>query len=318
MYFVQRTCVNASVSCKQFDILSMQKIFSFIIILSLFGCKDVAKQKQPISSIDTSQQHVKKNDTLPGTKVMSEEGRELRRKEYEEQEKVDSIRLSNVLHIAMIYADRNKTRNSFQHEFETTPDDSSFNVTTQMLYGHLFVQSRKHLLIRRTVPWGAICNVFLLDNGNFKKVCEREQFGMTYINDTMRDVNGDGNKDFLVHWYPSSGCCRRDVYNVFLYQQQTGSFTKDYEFINPTFSPRERIIRGVEYGHPGEVGLYKYKWNGLQVDTLEFVYPYDNHKGKFIRTKTQEYRPTEKEGIVLTSLPAEYRRIESIEWFLDY
>ena len=27
---------------------------------------------------------------------------------------------------------------------------------------------------------------------------------MTYIRDTIFDVNGDGYKDFLVHWYPNS------------------------------------------------------------------------------------------------------------------
>lgn len=267
---------------------------------------------------DTIGLTVTKSDTLPKTKRLSEKERELARKEMEEQERIDSIRLSNVLHVALTYADRNKHRNSFTHEFETTPDDSSFNVTTQMQFGHLFALDRKHLLIRRTVPWGAICNVFLLENSNFKKVCKREQFGMTYIDDTLRDVNGDGYKDFLVHWYPSSGCCRRDIYNAFLYQPLTGDFTNDYEFINPTFFPKEKIIRGVEYGHPGEVGLYKYKWNGLQVDTIEFIYPLAKRNGKFIKTKSQEYRPTEKEGVVLKSLPTEYRSIESIEWFLDY
>lgn len=293
----------------------MQKIFSIFTLLLLFGCKNTDKQQHKSSTQDKLTQLMTKSDTQPKTKILSE--KELKRKEYEEQEKVDSVRLLNVLYIALTYADRNKHRNSYQHDFETIPDDSSFHVTTQMIYGNLFASNRKHLLVRRTVPWGAIFNIFLLDNGNFKNVCERE-FGKTYINDTLRDVNGDGYKDFLVHWYPSSGCCRRDIYNAFLYQTKTGSFTNDYEFINPTFFPKEKIIRGVEYGHPGEVGLYKYKWNGLKVDTIEFFYPFVKHKGKFIKTKKQEFRPTEKDGIVSNSLPVEYRRIESIEWFLDY
>jgi len=296
----------------------MQKVFSIFTLLLLFGCKDTVKQQHSLSVRDNVVQSLTKSDTLPKTKRLSENERELAREEMEEQERMDSIRLSNVLHIVLTYADCNKHRNSFQHEFEMTPDDSSFNVTAQMIYGNLFASNRKHLLVRRTVPWGAICNVFLLDNGNFKNVCEREQLGMTYIDDTLRDVNGDGYNDFLVHWYPSSGCCRRDVYNAFLYQPQTGAFTNDYEFINPTFSTKEKIIRGVEYGHPGEVGLYKYKWNGLKVDTIEFVYPFVNHKGKFVKTKKQEYRPTEKDGIVLSSLPIEYKRIKKIELFFNF
>ena len=42
--------------------------------------------------------------------------------------------------------------------------------------------------------------------------------------------------------------------------------------INPTFSPKEKIIRGVGYGHPGETEMYKYKWNGNTIDTMEYVY----------------------------------------------
>lgn len=296
----------------------MRKIGSIFYFLLLIGCKNTDKERPTSSPRDSLVQAMTDVDTLPNTNILSEDERVLRRKKYEEQEIIDSVRLLKVLQAALSYADRNKHRDSFQHEFGMTPDDSSFSVTTQMIYGNLFSANNKHLLVRRTVPWGAICNIFLLKNGNLKNVCEREQLGMTYIDDTLRDVNGDGYKDFLVHWYPSSGCCRRNVYNAFLYQPQTGGFSKDYEFMNPTFFPTEKIIRGVEYGHPGEVGLYKYKWNGLQVDSVEFIYPFVKHKGKFIRTKKPEYYPTEKDGIVLKSLPIEYTSIESIDWFLDY
>jgi hypothetical protein len=141
---------------------------------------------------------------------------------------------------------------------------------------------------------------------------------MTYISDTLMDVDGDNYKDFLVHWYPSAGCCLADIYNVYLYQQQTGGFTKDYEFINPTFSPHEKVIRGLEYGHPGEAGLYKYKWNGFGVDTIEFIYPDFGQKRKFIRVTKSNYRPGKKERTVLNSLPKEYMKLDSISvnWFL--
>ena len=88
--------------------------------------------------------------------------------------------------------------------------------------------------------------------------------------------------------------------------------------MNPTFSPEERIIRGVGYGHPGEVGLYKYKWNRLRVDTIEFIYPLLTEKGHFVKTKNRMHRPTSGDGLLLKSLPQEYQNIESIDWFLDY
>jgi len=95
-------------------------------------------------------------------------------------------------------------------------------------------------------------------------------------------------------------------------------FTADYEFMNPTFSAKEGIIRGIEYGHPGEAGLYKYKWNGLQIDTIEYIYPDAHHKGQFIKTKKAAYQSTGKDGIVLKAVPAEYYTIESYEWFADF
>ena len=305
-------------AASNFDTLLMQKIFSILLLLFLFGCKDRVKQMPTIPSHDTSIHEVTKHDTLPRTKAISEDERKQRRKEIEEQERNDSIQLSKVLNKALVYAAKNKGKSSFQYKFEMLTDDSAINVETNLSYGHLFSNDTKHLLVKRTVPWGVIFTMFLLEETDFKKVFEIEPLANTYIDDTLRDINGDKYKDFLVHSYSTSGCCRRNVYNVFLYFPKTGSFTQDYRFMNPTFSPNEKLIRGVEYGYPGEVGLYKYKWNGLHVDTIEFIYPYHNKKGQFIKTTKQEYLPAINEGIVLKSLPKEYQKIESLEWFLDY
>ncbi len=85
-------------------------------------------------------------------------------------------------------------------------------------------------------------DVFLLKESKFQLVCNSLVDGMSYLYDTIKDVDGDHQKDFLIHWYPSSGCCRRDIYDVYLYQKAKGNFTSGYEFINPTFSPSEKII----------------------------------------------------------------------------
>lgn len=292
-------------------------IFLIFFLFILFNCTDAVQQKQ-YTTTDTTRKATKK-ESYSTAESLTDEEQKLRRKEFEEQERLDSLRLLKVLNRVLQYAEWNKNKGSFQHEFEMMPDDTSFSVTTQLVFGNLFENNKKHLLVRRKVPWGAVCDIYLLQNDKFKSVVKRVQDGMTYIDDTTRDVNGDKYNDFLVHWYPSAGCCLADIYNVYLYQPQTGGFTNDYEFINPTFFPEEKIIRGLDYGHPGEAGLYKYKWNKLQVDTIEFVYPYFNQKGKFIKTKKPEYRPTEKEGIVLKSLPNEYKRMDSmaVSWFLD-
>lgn len=296
----------------------MKKIFSILFLFVLFGCKDLTRQSQTSHKGDTSRKQVLTDDTLPRTKMLTDEERALRQIEFDKEEKLDSLRLLKVLAKALQYAEQNKHRPSFHHEFEMLPDDTSFTVTTQMVFDKLFDDKRKHLLIRRKVPWGAILNIYLLKDSRFKPVVERVQSGMTYIDDTLKDVNGDNYKDFLVHWYPSAGCCLADIYNVYLYRHQSGEFTSDYEFINPTFSPQEKLIRGLSYGHPGEAGLYKYKWDELRVDTIEFIYQSIGQDAKYIKTLRREYRPTLKEGTLLNALPKEYMKLDSnsLSWFL--
>ena len=241
-----------------------------------------------------------------------------KRRARDEKNRVDSIRLNLALKDAFEISKAASQNDDFAKEYEFQPDDSPYTINIEIVIGHLFSDNQKHFLLHRYAPEVTYINLYQVEKTDFKEVLYREQGEMTYIGDTITDVNGDGFKDFLVHWYPSSGCCRRDIYNVYLNLSNRVVFTKDYEFINPTFSPKEKIIRGVEYGHPGEVGLYKYKWNGLQIDTLEFIYPDVDHGGQFIKTIKEAYRPTEKDGIVLKSVPTEYHHIESYEWFADF
>lgn len=294
----------------------MQKNIVILILLFLSGCKETGKKAVSSALKGTTNIPVKISHSSMQASTVSKA--KLEKEKFAEQQQADSINLLKILGRALRFAGRNKLKDSFHHKVETITDDGSYKMTAQLDYGHLFAKDRKHLIVRRNVPWGIICDVFLLEGGHFENVCNREQLGMTYIDNMVRDVNGDGFKDFSVHWYPSSGCCARNVYDVFLYNPKSGSFTQGYKFINPTFFPQEKIIRGVEYGHPGEVGLYKYRWNGIRVNTIEFIYPYMNPNGKFIRTRTRHYKTKQSDGVVLKALPKEYRRIESVEWFLDY
>ena len=57
--------------------------------------------------------------------------------------------------------------------------------------------------------------VFLHEGDTFKNVCSDYWGDLNYIDYSIRDINGDRNKDFVAHWHPSAGCCRADVYDVF-------------------------------------------------------------------------------------------------------
>lgn len=233
--------------------------------------------------------------------------------EYNEQ--LEAIRLNKVLTRALMVAKQNIAKTRFNERFTQFPDDSSYEVTAEIVFGNLFSADKKHLLIRRVIPWATYLNLYYLQNDSLVQVIYREQGGMTYVKDTILDANGDGQLDYLVHWYPSSGCCRRNIFNVYLYQQEKGTFSSDYEFVNPTFFSKEKIVRGVMYGHPGEAGLYKYRWSGSLVDTVEFIYHDVSRKGYYIKTKKPAYRPTAKDGTQLNKLPLEYQAINDIDWF---
>ena len=144
---------------------------------------------------------------------------------------------------------------------------------------------------------------------------------MTVPSDTIFDANGDEVKDFALRFYPSSGCCRRDIYYLYLSPEKKEGQLSYIELINPTFYPKEHLIRGIGYGWPGQVELYKYRWRGEVLDTLEYILPDMATKGKiFLKAKRiRDFYDTAKgKEIRLTKLPKEYQTVIDLDYFLDY
>ena len=144
---------------------------------------------------------------------------------------------------------------------------------------------------------------------------------MTVPYDTIFDANGDKVKDFALTFYPSSGCCRRDIYYLYLSPEKKEGQLSYIELINPTFYPKEHLIRGIGYGWPGHVELYKYRWRGEELDTLEYILPDVATKGKtFLKTKRiRDFYDNDKEGKThLNKLPKEYQTVIGLDYFLDY
>jgi hypothetical protein len=236
-----------------------------------------------------------------------------KRKELKEREQLDSLQLTLMLSDMLRAANKHKNELKFYQDFGF---DNSHNVASgNLTYGHLFEKGKKHLIISRNINSSKICiDIFVLEKTKFRLIWSQVLDGMTYLNDSIKDVNGDHEKDFLIHWYPSSGCCRRDIYDVYLYQKDKGDFTEKYEFINPTFAPSEKIIRGIGYGQPGDVELYKYKWNGLKIDTVEFIRP-DTMKQKYhVYLHWGDY-DNQKEGKFVVTVPKEFQKIAGYNWF---
>ncbi|WP_343532255.1 hypothetical protein [Pedobacter sp.] len=268
----------------------------------------------------SSCQEKSNNTKVPLKNKKIEKPKSVASKKQSHKQNLDSLKLDSVLKEAINTVKPKLQLKSFFRKYEALLDDST-SIGVEIKLGHLFSNKNKHVMICRTNYEYMLFDIYKIVDNKIENVIKfHNSRSPDFANHSVQDVNGDGYKDFVVHWYPSSGCCRRNIYDVYLSINGTGSFTNQYEFINPTFSTKEKVIRGVLYGHPGEVGLYKYKWNNLKVDTIEFIYPdqSDTTKRHYIKTYKRLYSSKNVKKEKLKFLPKEYRNIESFEWFNDY
>jgi hypothetical protein len=280
-------------------------LFMTIIII---GCGNTPSNKD-LKEIDNK-------DSINNSEISRQRNRESVVKDA----MLDSIRLAKVFDAAIAKSYSIIDDDKAYEKYETLTYDSAFQVTVELSVGHFFSNNRKHLMIKRSSILGIYFDIFRIDDGKLEKLLCYEIWSLNYMADTIMDINGDYQKDFLVNWYASSGCCLRSAYTAYLYKSEIDSFIGNYEFINPTFSPKDKIIRGVEYGHPGEVPLYKYRWNNLQIDTIEYIYPdiSDTNDPKLFRINTSPYDLRNPSKIRIKTVPNEYKKIEGYDWFLMY
>lgn len=280
-----------------------------LAMMLLLSCGQTNEKNK--KSLDKKQPAVK-------TFEQREKERLEKRAEIEKQDKIDSLRLDKVLYDALKIATLEINQKKFQKKYKVRPDND-YDVQVEINIDDYFTKNDPLLIIRRLEPDNLYIDIYSKDGNKFKNVLSHKQWTLTYMNDTIRDINGDGLKDFVVNWYGANGCCLKAFSNIYLLRKDKRTFSNNFEFINPTFSPKEKIIRGIQYGHPGKTEIYKYKWNGEAIDTLEYVY-YDIDKegkktGKLIVSKKRPYNNNEKEIKRMNTIPDEYKKIEGYDWF---
>ncbi|MDI3322729.1 XAC2610-related protein [Pinibacter soli] len=286
-------------------------IFAIAILLLFISCRQANEKKTVAANHSDTKTFVDKK----------EEERLEKRKQIDEQEKLDSINDDKVLSEAIKIVEQRKGQDRYKMSYVSTMPDSSYQVDVDIKSDFYFSNELPNLIIRRTTPSSIYIDIFLKKNQLYQKILFHKQWALEYTSDTIRDINGDGLKDFVVNWYGRTGCCLKAFSNVYLLRSDKKSFSNSFEFINPTFSPKEQIVRGVCYGHPGETEMYKYKWNKEAVDTIEYIYYEKNGKGektgKFIISNNLPYSDNHKVLKRLSFMPAEYRKIEGYDWFTD-
>jgi hypothetical protein len=217
---------------------------------------------------------------------------------------------------ALEFAKKEKEKPHFTYHFEEQSEKGSYSsIEVNIDYGYFFDKNEKFLILTcdyHKFSDDTYYRIYLVNDNSFE--LKLEEYANHGEKPLFMEINGDENIDFIIPYSPSSGCCPRQCKMVFLYKNK--KFIK-YDFINPTFSPKEKVVRGLSYGYFPEVGLYKYKWNGTQLDTVEYIYrTKESNFKKFIRTKKQIDLSKNNQGEVLESLPKEYENINEIDWFL--
>lgn len=230
-----------------------------------------------------------------------------RKKLLELQGKTDSLRLVDFHEVAKRFVKRNELNQS-----KKLLADSSKLIILNNNEGYLY----SRISLR---PWAHQIELYrITGKRNISLIWSELWEDMTFVGDTIRDVNGDGYLDVLTIFYPSSGCCLRESYWVKLYDSKNSKFREKILFINPTFYPKEEVIRGIAYGHTGEVPLYKMKWKGFELDTIELIYPIQGQQGKFSIKKSPSLSSDSANSEILLKLPEEYLNLKGLTWFLDY
>ncbi len=286
----------------------MRRLSIVIISLLLFSCEN----KTGIAISKNKATEIKFSKT--GTESLYEE--------YKEND-LTKADLEKVLTNALAIADRNKGGESFHKEYEDNKNSHSVKVSLKL--GKLFHGNCKHLYVKRMDDiHGVAINIYLLKEGKFAPLFSVQRGRMEYINDTIMDINGDGAKDFDFHWYPMSGCCLKNMHDVYLLKSQSGLFTQHIDLVNPTFYPDKKLIRGVTSGYMGwSASLYTDRWEGLKLVNVEEIYHasylYDPSYPNFPDSLKNIYyikTPT-GDSIRLTEIPKRYMDIDeaSLEWF---
>lgn len=262
-----------------------------LIGLFCFGCTEAPEKN--LNVLREGQKRVEKLETHQDTVI----------------EVPDSVKLKIGLEKALDLVSKHRHQPRFEMNFDTTFQDHSF-LSTNINYGHSFSKKFKHLILMSSVGYPGLYETDLrfygeTPGGELQLLLTDSGDG-AFMGDTLMDVNMDGRKDYLTQWYAFSGCCPRDKYFVYL-QKENGEITSRFEFMNPVFDEKKGQIRGFSYGHPEDISLYKKRWNGYQLETVEYIYRDENNPKILLREDGKSSKVTQ-----LKTLPKEYLEFD---WF---
>lgn len=278
----------------------MYRLALVLVLIALFACN------RPVQKSNTS---IKKTNMRSASNAAKQSFHSKQDTSFLK----DSLEFDRALSKALTVAEKQHNKGRFKWTFNVANDLEKAEI--KMAYGKLLGGKDKYLILTRSLHGILYLDVFKWNGNSFKKEVSYHNDALIYEKYIIRDINGDGKRDFLINYFPSSGCCLRDSYLVYL-NDSAKPFSRVYNFINPVFSPAEKLIRGLDYGQPGEASFYKYRWNGDKIDTVEYIVHADTVQKSFYRIQNWDDRNFSRKRIKLTAIPNEYRRRPYYNWFI--
>ena len=276
----------------------MKKVFLLYgICLCLFACREQSgKEQQRITILQDSIKTTSAGDVEEKDITVDPQLVEMMR---EALQRVDTLYKGEDLTYSYIYSD-------------TLP------ISETIIKVGKFFDQQPYVVVNST--WeDRLIEVYKIEqNHTFRKKFSYISSWMEFAKDSIFDVNGDGINDLSITW-SGTGALNYNPTYIYLFDPKTETFSERYEFENADFFPKEQVVRGVETGFSGVVGLYKYKWIDGQWVAQEYIYPDYISNGKyFIRTQKEGPYPSRKDGELLHKIPEEYLGLKDLSWFLMY
>jgi hypothetical protein len=103
-------------------------------------------------------------------------------------------------------------------------------IQIKLTWGNLFSPKSRHLLVKSTFRGWGYFMVYSLANKETKPMIYTDILGIESPKDSITDINGDKVPDLLINFYGSCGCCLKDHFFVFLYDEAKERFIDNINY----------------------------------------------------------------------------------------
>jgi hypothetical protein len=122
---------------------SKKTIFVLIILITLFGCGQTSNTHKIDKTIknNTGIKVVTETENIKSTETKNELTEAAKKKQIQNEKRIDSLRLDFALKNAFKMAKTNFKLKKFAKEYEIQPDDSSYKIRIEILIDNLSMLS---------------------------------------------------------------------------------------------------------------------------------------------------------------------------------